>query len=126
MNKNPFESGTSLFGALPFALLLLLGIIAVFGPRKLKALQLAARDRSREWARSNYPVVRRAAARIPAQAREWTPVVTRAAAQLPAHTRQWARKSYPVVKRRAAGELAALRSHIQRVAAKARQGLPKE
>jgi hypothetical protein len=174
MNRNPFESSTSLFSALPFALLLLLGIIAAFGPRKIKALQLAARDHSREWARTHYPVVKRAAARIPAQARQWTreyapvvkraaeklparaqqwtrehapvvkraaarlpaqaqtwtrehlPLVKRAAAELPTQTRQWARATYPVLKRRAADDFATLRHHIQRVAAKARQGLPKE
>jgi hypothetical protein len=152
MSKNPFESGTSLFGALPFALLLLLGVIAVFGPRKLKALQLAARDHSREWARANVPVIKRAAARVPAQARQWTreygpvvkraaarvpekaqqwsrrhgPTVRRAAAELPTRTRDWTRAKYPVLRRRAADELASLRSHIQRVAARARQGLPKE
>jgi hypothetical protein len=146
MNRNPFESSTSLFGALPFALLLLLGVIAVFGPRKLRAMQLAARDHSREWARANYPVIKRAAAKLPAQAQQWTreyyPVVKRTAARVPAHAqrwargkypilkrravrvpvqaRQWARENYPLFRRRAADDFATLRHHIGRVGSSVR------
>jgi hypothetical protein len=86
MNRNPFDTGTTLLGALPFALLLLFGLAAAFGPRRMNALRQRAQRRARRWMRDEFPVLRR----------------------------------------RAADGLGALRPYIQRVAAKAATGLPKE